>query len=689
MNAQNDARRSVPPTTRHDDVAEMLHSRLITDPFRWLEDADSPATKAWIAAQTEYSRAVLDALPGRERISDELSHLLAIGDLSLPIPRRGRFFFERRQGLQNQPVLYLRDLHGQDRPLIDPNSLNSAGTTSLDWWYPSIDGHLLAYGLSEGGDELSTLYVLDVDAGTNLPDSIAYTRAASVAWRPDNSGFYYTGYPAPGEVPTGEEVYHRRVFYHQLGQDPKQDAPVFGEGRDPTDWPSVSLSPDGRYLFISVNRGWDKSDCYIRDETGEDRAFRAVIEDEPALSSGQVVGKTLYLLTNLDAPRFRLFAVAAHRPARENWTPLVDEDERAVLEDVHIGNGRMLLAYTDRAISRLELRSINGDKLVDLPTPGIGTVAGISGESDSDEAYFAFTSFVTPTLIQRCMLSSGEESIWDRVDAPPARVAIEVEQVFYLSKDGTSISMFVVSREGLPRDRSNPAVLSGYGGFNISMTPAYSRTLSFWLERGGIYAVPNLRGGGEYGEAWHAAGMLQSKQNVFDDFIAAADYLCASGFTSPERLACSGGSNGGLLVGAAITQRPDLFRAAVCAVPLLDMLRYERFQIARLWVAEYGSAEDPRQFEWLYAYSPYHHVAEAAEYPAVLFLSGASDTRVDPMHARKMTALLQESTISDRPVLLRVESHAGHGAGRPLDKTLAEQVDVWSFLCWQLELKPE
>jgi prolyl oligopeptidase len=675
---------SSPPRTRRDNVNESLHGQTISDPFRWLEDGDSPETRAWITEQTRYARKILDALPGRERISSELRRLLSIGDLSLPVPRGVRFIFERRDGLQNQPVLYLREPNVHDRPLIDPNRLNPTGTTSLDWWYPSLNGRLLAYGLSEGGDERSTLHIFDVDAGDDLPDRIPNTRAASVAWRPDGSGFYYTRYPVHGEVPAGEESYHRRVFYHQVGVDSGNDPLVFGEDRDSTDWPSVSLSPDGRYLFITVSRGWDRTDCYIREESDTPGPFQTVVEGELALTSGQVIGTTLYLHTNLDAPRYRLFAVDARRPNRSDWALLVEENPRAVLEDVHIGRGRMLLGYLERASSRLELRSMTGEWLGDVPTQGIGTVTGLSGEWDSDQAYFAFTSFAVPPMIQRCHLPTGEVSTWDKVLAPQTREPIEVQQVSYSSKDGTRVSMFVIARQGLPRDGTNPAVLSGYGGFNVSMTPAYSRALSLWLDRGGVYALPNLRGGGEYGEAWHAAGMLQNKQSVFDDFIAAAEFLCASGFTTTDRLACLGGSNGGLLIGAAITQRPDLFHAAVCAVPLLDMLRYQKFQIARLWIAEYGSADDPRQFEWLYRYSPYHRVSTGVSYPAVLFLSGESDTRVDPMHARKMTARMQESSTSGQPSMLRLESEAGHGAGRPIDKTLAEQVDVWSFLFWQL-----
>jgi prolyl oligopeptidase len=683
VNAKGNRFSPKPPSTRRQEVSELLHGRKIVDGFRWLEDPNSPETKAWMVEETRYARTVLDALPGREQIEMELERLLSIGDLSLPVPRRGRFFFERRSGLQNQPVLYVRLVDGRERPLIDPNALNPAGTTSLDWWYSSWDGRRLAYGLSEHGDERSTLRVLDVDSGQDLGDTIANTRAASVAWLPDGSGFYYTRYPAPGEVPPGEEVYYRRVYLHALGLDPRNDPLVFGDGRDPTDWPSVSISPDGRYLFVTVNIGWDRSDCYIRAEDGKASAFKTVIESEPALTSGQVFGDTLYLLTNLDAPRYRLFSVDPIQPARNNWSLLVEESSEAVLEDVHIGKSRMLLAYLDHASSRLELRTTAGEKLGDAQTPGIGTVSGISGEWDSDDAYIAFTSFTIPPTIQHFELTSGTADTWDSVAAPMSDARIAVRQVLYPSKDGTSISMFLIGREGLPRDGSNPLILTGYGGFNISLTPSYSRTLSFWINRGGMYAVPNLRGGGEYGEVWHEAGMLQHKQNVFDDFIAAAEFLCDSGYTSTDRLACSGGSNGGLLVGAALTQRPNLFKAAVCSVPLLDMLRYERFQIARLWIAEYGSAQDEQQFEWLYSYSPYHHVADGTAYPAVLFLSGESDTRVDPMHARKMTARLQEASISG-PVLLRVESEAGHGVGRPLDKTLAEQIDVWSFLCWQL-----
>jgi len=673
-----------PPVSRRERVVETLHGHVVADPFRWLEDGDSAQTRLWIDEQNARTRGVLDALPGRDRVAARLEQLLAIGDITLPEPRQGRYFFERRDGLQNQAVLYMRDGSDREQLLIDPNSLNSEGTTALDWWYPSQDGHLLCYGLSQGGDERSTLRVLDIDAGLDLRDQIANTRAASVAWLADSTGFYYTRYPSADDVPAGEDAYHRHVYCHHLGTDPSADTLIFGEGRDPTDWPSVSLSPDGRYLFVTVSRGWDQSDCYLRLEAPTPGPFMPVIENEAVLSSGHVFGGTVYLLTNLDAPRYRLFAIDPLDRERSHWREIVPEHPEAVLEDAHVGGGRLLLTYLERATSRLELRTLTGEHVAEVPLPGIGSVAGITGEWESNEAFFSFASFTVPPTIQRYDIGGGGISTWASIKAPVPLHELDVRQLWYPSRDGTQISMFVIARHDLPMDGSSPAVLTGYGGFNISMTPSYSRALAFWLERGGVYAVPNLRGGGEYGEAWHAAGMLEHKQNVFDDFIAAAEFLCASGFTSTSRLSISGGSNGGLLVGAAITQRPDLFRAAVCAVPLLDMLRYHQFQLARLWIAEYGCSDDPAQFECLWRYSPYHHVTDGVAYPAVLLLSGESDTRVDPLHARKMAARLQEATSSGLPVLLRIETNVGHGAGRPLAKTLAEQTDIWTFLCWQL-----
>ena len=676
---------SGPPETAREAFAETVHGQTIADPYRWLEDGDDPRAVAWVEAQNAYTRQILDNLPGRERIAQRLTELLSIGDISAPSVRSGRYFYVRREGQQNQPILYWREeRESADRVLIDPNALDPDGTTALDWWYPSRDGRLLAYGLSHSGDERSTLHVRYVESGADLADTIPSTRAASIAWQPDGAAFYYTRYPRAGDVPAGEEVYHRHVFFHRLGDEPAADLCVFGEGRDPEDWPSVHLSPDGRYLLVTVSRGWERSDVYLRDESAGPGPFIPIVEGEDALASGEVVDGRLYLHTNLDAPRYRLLLVDPAQPERTAWREIVPERPDAVLEGSRVIAGQLLLSYLQDASSRLEARDLSGNPLHEVHLPAIGSAEGLTGEWDGAEAFIEFASYTTPPTVYRYDPLGGTLEEWAKVEAPIQPEKYDVRLLHYPSKDGTRISMFVVHQRGLALDGDNPALLTGYGGFNISLTPSFSRSMFFWLEQGGVYAVPHLRGGGEYGEEWHRAGMLANKQNVFDDFIAAAEYLISSGYTNPSRLAIAGGSNGGLLVGAALTQRPDLFKAVVCAVPLLDMLRYHQFQIARLWIPEYGSAEDPEQFAWLAAYSPYHHVREDVRYPATLILTGDSDSRVDPLHARKMAARLQAANAGGNPVLLRVEFQAGHGAGRPLAKTLAEQTDQWSFLCWPL-----
>ena len=580
-------------------------------------------------------------------------------------------------------MLYVREgRDGEDRVLIDPNQLDAQGTTALDWFYPSEDGRLLAYGLSENGSEQSLLHVLEVDSGAPLPDRIPRTRSADLAWLPDGSGFYYTRYPAGGEVPEGEEHYHRSVFFHRLGTDSAGDPLIFRPA-EKEHWPGVGLSPDGRWLVIGVARTFDQTDLYLQDLVAGTPPV-PVAKDVAATFDGEVVRGRLYLRTNLDAPTYRLYVVEPERPAREGWREIVPPRTDAVLDGFRIAGSTLALSYLERAASRLRLADLEGNGVREVALPTIGSLFGLSGEWDGDELYYGFTSYTVPPTVYRLALPAGTTELWRRVDADLDPSRYEVRQVGYPSRDGTEVTMFVVHRSGLPRDGANPVYLSGYGGFNISMTPAFSRSLLLWLERGGVVAIPNIRGGGEYGEAWHQGGMLGHKQNSFDDFIAAAEWLIRERYTNPERLAAAGGSNGGLLMGAVLTQRPELFGAVVIQVPLLDMLRYHRFLIARLWIPEYGSAEDPEQFRWLRAYSPYHHVRDGVRYPAVLLATAESDTRVDPMHARKMAARLQAATSSDRPVLLRLEARAGHGAGKPLNKVLDELTDTWTFVFWQL-----
>ncbi len=671
------------PASRLDTVVELLHGEAIPDPYRWLEDGASAETQAWTDAQNALTARYLDAVPARSAIRRRLEALLRIGALSAPTPTRGRYFYQRRDGTQNQPVLYVRDgVDGADRVLLDPNALNPRGTTALDWWYPSEDGGLLAYGLSEDGSEDSVLRVLDVVSGASHAEAIPHTRAADLAWLPDGSGFYYTRYPRAGEVPEEEAAYHRAVYLHQLGADPATDQLVF-KPELKEHWPGVDLSLDGRWLVVSVACTFDQTDLYLADrETGG--TLRPVVRGEPFTYEGQVVHGRLYVRTNRDATNYRLFVADPEAPDPAGWREIVPTRAEAVLDGVLVTRRRLVLSYLERATSRLRLAGLEGEAPQELELPGPGSLFGWGGEPEGDELFYGFNSYTTPPSVYRVELTGPTGGLWRRVEADIDPEAFEVRQVTYASRDGTPVTMFVVHRRGLARNGSHPAYLTGYGGFNISMTPGFSRSLLAWLEQGGVVAVPNLRGGGEYGEGWHQAGMLAHKQNSFDDFIAAAEYLIREGYTRPERLAVAGGSNGGLLMGAVLTQRPELFRAVVIQVPLLDMLRYHRFLIARLWIPEYGSAEDPEQFRWLRAYSPYHHVVPGTPYPAVLLATAVSDTRVDPLHARKMAARLQAATASDRPVLLRLETQAGHGAGKPVSKVLDELVDTWSFVAAEL-----
>lgn len=670
-----------PPSTRREPVDDVVHGVRIVDEYRWLEDADSPETQQWVEEQNSYTRSVLDAVPGHERIHHRLAELLSIGVVGTPRVRGDRAFYVRREGEQNQPVLVVRR-DGEERILVDPNTLNDAGLVTLDWWKPSHDGNLLAYGLSENGDEWSTLHVLDVDSGENRTDRIERTRYSTVAWLPDASGFYYTRYPIPGTVPEGEENYHRTLHFHCLGDDPGDDRYVYGEGLDRETMVGCDITDDGRYLLIRVDHGWNRTDLYLLDREDPDGDVRPFVVGHDALFSVSFAGDSFYIHTNLDAPRFRLLRATPDQSDLEEWEEIIPESPDAVLNSIALAGGRIVAEYGRNATSEVTIFDADGRQLRDVPLPMLGTITALSGTWAQPDAYIGFESFVVAPTIYRLPDVTGEPEVWARVDAPVDPEAYEVRQDWYASKDGTRVSMFIVHRRDVTLPA--PAVLTGYGGFNIGRTPAFGRSVLFWLERGGVFALPNLRGGSEYGEDWHRAGMLERKQNVFDDFIGAAEALIDGGVTDREHLCIMGGSNGGLLVGAAVTQRPDLFRAVVCRVPLLDMIRYHLFLIARLWIPEYGSSEDPEQFRYLHAYSPYHHVEPGTEYPAIMFMTAESDGRVDPMHARKMAALMQANTGSSHPILLRVESRAGHGAGKPLSKLVDDESDYWTFVCSQL-----
>lgn len=676
--------RPSPPESRIDTVVDEMHGHRVEDPYRWLEDGDSPQTAEWTRQQNAYTESVLGALPGRAELGARLAELLNVGPVSAPVTRGGRYFYQRREGGQNQPVLFVRDgINGNDRVLLDPNSASAEGTVSLDWWYPSLDGSLLAYGYSSNGSEWSTLRVRAVENGEDLSDEIPRTRYASVAWLPDNSGLYYTRFPAPGDVPEGDENYNQTIYLHRLGEDPARDQRVLPREIGKEELPGISISRDGRYLMANISPDFYSSDIYILDLSHPESEWITVIEGQKAEFHGTFAGGTLLLRTNLDAPNFRLFAVDPGQPEQQHWQEIIPERADAVLEDVTPWDSKLLVLYLRNAVSQLSIHDAGGKRLNNVELPGLGTVTSVTGGWQETNAFYTFESFATPTMVYR-LEAAQAPTVWTRVEAPVEPEDYLVQQEWYTSRDGTRVSMFIVHRRDLDRSRPHPTYLTGYGGFNISRTPLFVRDAYVWLERDGIYALPNLRGGGEYGEEWHGAGMLERKQNVFDDFIAAAEYLIAEDYTSPELLAISGRSNGGLLVGAALVQRPDLFRAVVCGVPLLDMLRYQQFLIARWWIPEYGSAENPEQFPFLYEYSPYHHVREGEKYPAVLFITAESDSRVEPLHARKMAARLQAANASDRPILIRIESRAGHGQGKPVAKLIEDQTDMWAFLFWQV-----
>ena len=665
-----------PPKTRTDTVTERIQGVEIADPYRWLEDQQSPETRAWIDAQNKYTQAYLDSWPGRAALKRRLTELMKVEDINAPLERNGRYFFKRRAPDQEQGVLNMRvGPEGKDEALVDPNPLSPDRNISADLRGVSSDGTLVAYSLRNGGEDETSVRLLDVSARTELPDRLPKRRYFDVLIKPDKSGLYYS-WAAP-EGP--------HLSYHKMGSDPAKDPELFGKGYGPDKGIECDLSEDGHYLTITVVYGSaaDRTEIYFQDLQKEG-PIRPLVNDIPARFFGEVGGDHIFLHTNWKAPKGRILKVDLRNPGRENWREIVPESDAAI-ESISLAGGKLFVKYIRNASSEVKVFDADGAHVRDIDLPMIGSINDINGRWTSKEAFYEFTSFPIPNRIYRYDTDTGHQSLWAEIHVPIHVENLEVKQVWYTSKDKTRVPMFLMYRKGTKMDGNNPTLLTGYGGFNINITPYFAEGAALWADQGGVVAKPNLRGGGEFGEAWHRAGMLEKKQNVFDDFIAAAEWLVSNHYTQPSKLAIVGASNGGLLVGAALTQRPDLFRAVVCEYPLLDMLRYQKFFVAKYWVSEYGSADDPAQFKNLYAYSPYQHVKPGTKYPAVLFVTGDGDTRVAPLHARKMTALLQADTGSDRPVLLRYDTEAGHSAGVSVTKDIDETTDMIGFLYWQLK----
>ncbi len=686
------------PKTRKDDIVDTIHGQDVADPYRWLEDVTHADVKAWMDQQDAYARAELVKLPLRAELEKRLVELSYLDSISAPYHRGERYFYSRSHRDKEKDVFYVKKgEQGAEQVLIDPNTLSDDGSVSVHGIMPSYSGRHVAYKLSRNNADASTMYVRDLETNKDLADVIEGAKYAYASWTPDDKGFYYTWLPTDPAIPPSELPGYAEVRFHALGSDPKSDPIVFPASGDPTRFTGVQVSRDGRWLFVTRSRGSVANDVYVKDLKAKGKAkrgkkgstlpagFLPFVEGQDAIYGVSAWRDKFYVFTNEGAPRFRLFSVDPKKQARANWKEIVPETE-ATLDGTQIVGDHLVLSYLHNAHSEMELRDLNGKLVRKVELPGLGSSGGMVGNPDEDDAYFYYSSFTDTPQIYKTSIASGKTALWEKLDIPVDTSNFTTDQVWYTSKDGTKVSMFVVHRKDVELNGDNPTLLYGYGGFSVNMEPSFSARVVMWLEHGGVYAVPNLRGGGEYGEAWHRAGMLDRKQNVFDDYIAAAEWLIANKWTKPERLAIYGGSNGGLLVGAAMTQRPDLYKAVVCAVPLLDMVRYHLSGSGKTWIVEYGSADDPKLFDAIYKYSPYHAVKQGTKYPAMLMLSADSDDRVDPMHARKFTAAIQAASTGG-PTLLRIEKNAGHGGSDYTKREIEQGVDTYAFLMHELGMK--
>jgi prolyl oligopeptidase len=672
------------------DIVDDLHGHRVADPYRWLEDSADPATRAWTEAEDALATEVLAGLPLRAEFAARLEQLVHAGAVGVPVWRGERAFSTRRDPGQEHAVLRVREADGTVRVLVDPMALDPAGTTTLDAWSPSWEGDRLAYQLSIGGDEESRLYVLDVPTGKLIDGPVDRCRYSPVAWLPGGEELFYVRRLAPELVPAGEEQFHRRVWRHTVGGTPDDDVLVHGEGSDPGSYFDVHVSRDGRWLVVSSSVGTaPRDDVWLADLAGKGALQEFQLGVDASTTAWVARDGRLWLLTDRDTPRRRLAVADPADPstwAPDAWRDVVPQQEGAVLSDVALVDGpdgalQVLAVHAVDATDRLSVWAADGSgRIADVPGLGTGSISGVSAPPEGGtSAWIGYTDYATPPSVLRWNAAAPTAlTSWERAEVAGEVPAVTVVETHATSADGTPVHLFVLSGSGTP-DSPRPTVLYGYGGFNVALTPAYTAQALAWVAAGGVWAVANLRGGSEHGEEWHRAGMRERKQNVFDDFAAAGEHLVAQGWTTHAQLGVLGGSNGGLLVGATLTQRPDLAAAVVCSAPLLDMVRYERFGLGRTWNDEYGTAEDPTELGWLLGYSPYHAVREGTAYPAVLFTTFESDTRVDPLHARKLAAALQAATSSPAPIVLRREVSVGHGA-RAVSRTVGLAADQLGFL---------
>lgn len=685
--------------TPREDTFDVLHGIRIEDPYRWLEDPKSPRVAAWMREEDAAARKELASIASRDAGRARLAQLFYHDAVFAPYRRGKRYFYSRRYATKEKAIVYWREGEkGEPHVLFDPNTMSEDGSVSLSGWYPSHDGLLVAYKLSVNNADDATMRVRDVATGKDLPDDvIAGAKYAGASWMPDGKGFFYTRLPTDPTIPPADLPGRAEVCFHAVGTPASKDELIHGATGDSTRFLGASVSRDGKHLLLEVQHGWTSNDVYVRDLGKDGRpkgragqpigeGFSPLVVGKEALYDVTPWKGSFYVTTNEGASRYRVMKVDPKHPEHDHWKEIVPEAE-AKLDGMQVVGDHLVLTYLRNATSEMEVRDLSGKLVRKVPLPGIGSTSGMVGNPEDDDAYFYYSSFNEVPQIHRTSVKTGKTSLWATITYPVDTKALVVSQVFYTSRDGTRVSMFVMHRKDVTPDGNRPTILWGYGGFNNSITPWFSPGIVAWLEKGGVYAMPNLRGGGEYGEDWHRGGMRDKKQNVFDDFVAAAEHLIAAKWTNPKKLAIHGGSNGGLLVGAAMTQRPDLFRAVVCSVPLLDMVRYHLFGSGKTWISEYGSADDPAQLKTLLAYSPYHHVKQGTAYPALLMLSADSDDRVDPMHARKFVAAVRAATSSKRPILLRIEGQSGHGGGDMVKKDVERVADIYAFLGRELGME--
>ena len=676
------------PDARRGDQTDDYHGTKVADPYRWLEDTDSAETHAWVEAENKLTFGYLDKIPYRQAVRDRLTKLWNYERFSVPEEEGGRYFFQHNTGLQNQSVLLVADsLHAEPRVLLDPNLLSTDGTVALSATAISDDGKLMAYGIATSGSDWNEWHVRDVDTGKDLPDDLKWVKFSGASWTKDNKGFFYSRYDEPKGAALREANYFQKLYYHRLGTQQSEDKLIYERPDNKEMGFGGDITDDGRYLIITVWQGTSpKNRFYYKDLTQPDSPVVKLLDDFDAKYDFiDNDGPIFWFQTDLAAPRGRLIAIDTRHPERANWKTLVAQGPDT-LEFAHAVNNSFFLGYLKDARSEVRIHDLNGAFVRNVDLPGIGTAAGFGGKRKQKEAFYAFTSFTYPTTIYRYDPTAAKSEIFrqPKVDFDPTR--FETKQVFYHGKDDTRVPMFITYKKGIKLDGQNPTLLYAYGGFDISLTPNFSVPNAVWLEMGGIYAQPNLRGGGEYGEEWHQAGMKLKKQNVFDDFIAAAQYLIDNKYTSTPRLAIRGGSNGGLLIGAVVTQRPDLFGVALPEVGVMDMLRFHKFTIGWAWTSDYGSSDNPEEFKALYAYSPLHNLKPGTKYPPTLIATSDHDDRVVPGHSFKFAATMQHDQAGPAPILIRIETKAGHGAGKSITKLIDETADTWSFVAHNLDM---